>query len=176
MARYTGILNAASIAGVCSYALFLLYNYVLDINPFGPVKFLGVVIPAVFMYLAVRRFREQETEGFITFRQAFAIGSIFVMVYSSLCGMLTFLHGSLLDPGLTERIMQFNLEGLGMMKDAMLEYRGREEYERLLEEAKNTGMGDIAMGDFISKAFGSTLLALVIAIILRKKPPIFDRS
>lgn len=174
MSRYIGILNGASLAGVGSYILFLAYIYLWQVNPQGGVKFIGLLVPAIFMYLSIKRFREQEGEGFLSYRQGFALGSIFTLIYASLCAMLTFLHAGLIDSTFMDWIIQEDLEGLGVAKEFILEYGGRDAYEEALTNTQNIGVSDVAFRDFFSKAFGGSLLALVIAGIVRKKAPIFE--
>ncbi|MBT6978397.1 MAG: hypothetical protein HN951_01040, partial [Flavobacteriales bacterium] len=46
-----------------AFAYFLIVYYVLNSNPLGAWKFLGLAIPALFMYRALVSFRETEGEG-----------------------------------------------------------------------------------------------------------------
>ncbi|MBT5977093.1 MAG: hypothetical protein HOG66_05595 [Flavobacteriales bacterium] len=63
MKKYAPILNNGSIAGLAAFAYFLIVYYVLNSNPLGAWKFLGLAIPALFMYRALVSFRETEGEG-----------------------------------------------------------------------------------------------------------------
>lgn len=168
-------MNAGSIAGLVSYALFLLYWYVFDMNPLGPVKWIGLWVPVVFMYMAVKRHREHELEGFITYAQAFTAGLFFSFIYSSLSAMLIYLH-ALADVGYVDKFITENLYAMGEAKDQLLALLSRDQYEEMLNEIKEITHGQLALSDFQSKLFGSVIIALIIAAVLKKNPPIFPTT
>ncbi|MEZ4721672.1 MAG: DUF4199 domain-containing protein [Flavobacteriales bacterium] len=174
MMRYKHILNMASIAGLLSYALFNLYYYVLGFNPLGPMKFLSFGLISVIFYYAIKTHREIELEGFGRFQQLFIAGLVFSFVYSSLNGMLVYLHGIAFDDSYVEFIKTETLQQVGEYKDTMVSMLGKEAYQEMLDEYDKISPGKLAMGDFQSKSISATLLALFFALILKRNPPVFN--
>lgn len=174
MNRYTTILNGASLAGLIAFALFLTSYYVLSLNPFGAIKFFGLAVPALLMYTAVKKYKEVEGEGFLTYGKGFVVGVMFTFVYASLSAMLIYLYGLIVDGSFVEFFINDNLQSLGEAKEQILSFMGEETYKEMLEEFQKFDLASLAMGDFQSKTIGGFIIALIVAAILKQKPPIFD--
>jgi hypothetical protein len=192
MQKYTGILNSASIAGLVVFAYFILLylamgtefvlidfpeellreSMTIRIHPFGGMKMIGAVVPVVFMYLAVKRFKAEEGEGFITYGRAFRVGVMFTFIYASLSAMLIFLFGSLIDGSFVDFANSSDARLIRMMMEAdQVMFIDPEEQLKLIEQR---GLADFALSDFWSKTSGGFIIALVIAAFLKQKPPTFD--
>lgn len=171
MIKWKAILNAGSIAGLVSYGLFLVYFYLFNANPLGPIKWLGIWVPAVFMYIGIKKYREQESEGFIKYGPAFLAGFFFSFIYASLSAMLIYLHAMALDASYVDVFIMDNLKTLGETKEQLLMVFDRDQYEEMLNQIKGMTPGQLALSDFQSKLIGSAIMALIIAGILKKNPP-----
>jgi hypothetical protein len=176
MNRYTTLLNGGSLAGAIAFALFLVYFYVLGMNPLGGIKFLSIFVPVVVMYFSMKKYKEVEGEGFMTYGQGFVAGLIFSFVYASLNGMLIYLYGLVIDGSFLELFITDNLETLGQTKDQMISLLGEGTYKEMIAEFQNIGLGDLALSDFQSKLMGGIIITLIMAAILRQNPPVFDHS
>ncbi|HAW20897.1 MAG TPA: hypothetical protein DCX14_12000 [Flavobacteriales bacterium] len=176
MKRYQSILNAGSIAGLLSYGSFLVLYYLLSFNPLGPGKLVAFIGVGVLMYFALKRHLDMELEGFATFRQLLTPALIFSFVFASLNGMLIYLHGAFVDAGFVELVVNDSLESIGPYKDEMINFMGKADYKKMLEEYQNLTFSEVALTDAQSKSFSSILLGLIFALTMRKNPPIFDDS
>lgn len=176
MNKYSPILNNGSIAGLAAFAYFLIIYYVLGANPLGPWKFLGLGIPVFFMYRALIGFRETEGEGFLKYGRGFMLGVLFSFIYSSLCGMLVYLYGLIIDAGFVDLVINENLQALGEGKDQVISLLGKDTYEEMLEEFKAFDLQSLAFNDFQSKSLGSILIALIMAAVVKQNPPTFEVS
>jgi hypothetical protein len=174
MKRYSSILNGGSIAGLVAFVFFLIVYYLLGMNPFGGIKFLGLAIPAAFMYFSVRRYRETEGEGFLKYGKGFMVGVMFTFIYSSLSAMLVYLYGLTIDGSFVEFFVNENLNAIGQAKDQLIDFIGKDAYQEMIDEFKKIDVGSLAFSDFQSKTMGGVIIALIIAAILRQNPPIFD--
>jgi|APSaa5957512535_1039671.scaffolds.fasta_scaffold00202_27 hypothetical protein len=176
MKKYAPILNNGSIAGLAAFAYFLIVYYVLNSNPLGAWKFLGLAIPALFMYRALVSFRETEGEGFLKYGRGFMLGVLFSFIYSSLCGMLVYLFGLTIDGGFVDLVINENLAALGEGKDQVISLLGKDTYEEMLEYNKAFDLQSLALNDFQSKSLGSILIALIVAAVVKQNPPTFEVS
>jgi hypothetical protein len=170
------MLNGGSLAGAVAFGFFLLVYYLLGMNPFGGIKLFGIIIPIAFMYLALKRYREEEGEGYLKFGQGLVAGIIFTFVYSSLSAMMVYLFGVFIDGGFLELFIQDNLEALGQSKEQVISFLGKDTYEEMVNEFQQFTVGGLALSDFQSKTMGSFIVALILSAILQKKPPTFDEA
>ena len=176
MNHFTTILNGASLAGLIAFALFLTSYYVLSLNPFGAIKFFGLAVPALLMYTAVKKYKEVEGEGFLTYGRGFIAGVMFTFIYASLSAMMIYLYGLTVDGSFVDFFINDNLQSLGEAKDQIISFMGEATYKEMIEEFQKFDLASLAMGDFQSKTIGGFIIALVVATILKQKPPIFDAS
>lgn len=137
---------------------------------------MGIVVPAVLMYWSVKKYKETEGEGFLLYGRGFLVGVLFTFVYSSLSGMLVYLHGLLIDASFVDFFIQENLQALGETKDQLIGFLGKEAYAEMIAEFEKFDLVSLALGDFQSKTMAGFILALIIAAILKQKPPVFTDS
>ena len=170
MRKYKHILNAATISGLLAFGVFLLL-YLAGLNPMGGWSWLTVILPVVFMYMGIKRFRTDEGEGFLSYGQGLLSGLVFGFIYASLSAMLILIYGTLIDAGFLEVVKNENLRELGKTKDQLIQLLGRDFYQERLDELEQMSVGQLAFSDFLSKLIGSALIALIMAGTLLKRPP-----
>lgn len=170
------MLNSGSLAGAITFALFLLYYYALGLNPLGGIKYFSLVVPIYFMYQSVKKYKQTECEGYLTYGQGFFAALLFSFVYASLSGMLVYLYGLIVDGSFVSFFITDNLQTLGQAKKEMIAILGEDTYRKMLDEFQNIDLGDLALSDFQSKLFGGFFIALIIAAILRQNPPVFEST
>lgn len=176
MKRYKHLLNAGTMAGLLSFVLFMVLFYLFGETPNGPWSWIGAFFPIILLYLGMKKYKEEEGEGFLKYGEGLRAGLMFTFIYASLSAMLILLYGSLVSDEFMELIKKDSLEALGQTKDFMIEMLGRDAYEQQLEEVKSISVVQISSGDFFGKFIGGLVLTLVYAGILMKKPPIFDNA
>lgn len=172
--KYKTILNAGSIAGLFSYFMFLAFYYGLSINPIGPIKFLSLAGVLALLYWALKQYRDTELEGFALFTQLIPVAFMFSFIYASLNGMLIYLHGALIDAGYVQVIVVDSLQSIGEYKDTMVGLIGKDEYKKMIEQYESMDAATVALSDAQSKSMTTLLAGVIMAAVLRKKPPIFD--
>ena len=174
MMKYKTILNAGSIAGLFSYFMFLAFYYGLSVNPIGPVKFLTLIGVLALLYWAMKQYRDTELEGFAVVSQLLPAAFIFSFIYASLNGMLVYLHGAFVDAGYVQLIVTDSLQSIGEYKDMMVDMVGKDEYKKMIEQYESMDAATVALSDAQSKSMTALLAGVIMAFVLRKKPPIFD--
>lgn len=170
MKRYAHLLNGASLAGLASFTVFLLFYYAFGANPLGPIKFLVVVAPTVFYVFSLKKYRDDTLEGVMPFNLTMTPSVLFAFVYASMVSALLYFAMTLLDPNILDSHILNSLKQLGQTKEMMVELLGKARYEETLEEMKNINAGALAFSDFFSKFCTAAVFNLVIAAILRKNP------
>ncbi|MEQ9188681.1 MAG: DUF4199 domain-containing protein [Cryomorphaceae bacterium] len=191
MNRYLGILNGGSLAGLFAFLWFLVLYFAMGaefvmvdfseeflreamtirIHPFSAVRAFGVVIPSIFMFRYIKQFKIEEGEGFITFGRAFQVGVMFTFIYASLTAMLIFLFGSLVDGSFVDFANTHDLRVLELTKEA-----GESVFVNLdeqMELIEQRDLGSFALMDFWKKTSSGFIIALIVAAVLKQKPPTF---
>lgn len=150
---------------------FLRESATIRIHPFGSTRMLGIIIPVIFMYRSVSRFKETEGEGFLSFGRAFRISVMFTFIYASLSGMLVFLFGSIIDGSFVEFANTHDVRLLELTRDAG--EIALFDVDEQIELLKQRDLADFAMSDFWGKTTSGFLVGLIVAAIVKQKPPTF---
>ena len=192
MNRYASILNGGSLAGISAFIYFLILYagigtswQVMDlgnpflnelmtlyVHPFGAIKMLGVCIPIYFMYRSVKRFKAIECEGFIEFGRAFRIGVMFTFIYASLSAMLTFLFGTSIDASFVTYANEIDVRLFEMARN-MGEEMPLGAVDEQIEALEQRDLAHFAASELWSKSISGFIIALIVAAIIKQKPPTF---
>lgn len=159
-------LNNGSIAGVASFAFFLLFHFA-GFNPFGTISYVVIWLPFLFSYLTIKAIRDEQMEGYITFGQAFIKSSTMVFVWASLSGMLIYLFGFLVDDSWVEVFINQSLKDLEPAAEILSESM----IENAVKAIEESTVFSLAWSDFQTKAIGGLIVSLIMAGFLNKKPP-----
>jgi hypothetical protein len=168
MKQYAHLLNGASLAGLASFTVFLLFYYLFGANPLGPIKFLVIAVPTVFYVFSLKKYRDETLNGIMPFNLTMTPSVLFAFVYASMVSALLYFTMTLLDPGILESHILNSLKQMGQTKEMMIDLIGKDRYEDTIEEMKNMSAGTLAFSDFFSKFCTAAVFNLVIAAILRK--------
>jgi len=172
MRKRITILNYASIAGLAAFAVYIAIYYVLGLTPMGGVGYAVWLIPSGIFYLGIKKYREEEKEGFIDIPSVFGNGVLFAFVYASMVSMLLFMYsqydGSLVQEGVGQLLEEF-----GKNKEAYLEAGSKEEYQLALDILEAYGSVLISIGIFMNLFFANVISSLAIAFIVKKERPNF---
>lgn len=167
------ILNYGSIAGTAAFALFLAY-YFMGFNPFGNISWLSAWIPIVAIYLAVKKFRDQHNEGLLSYGIGFSTSIFIALIYSTLFAMLAYLYGIIIDGGFVTLYKNEAIESIELMQNILKMDEALA--SEMAQEIDKASVGTIIFGDLQSKFLGSLIIALVVAAVLRKNPPMFSEQ
>lgn len=167
-------MNAASVAGIAAYVIFLATYYVFGANPFAGMQWVATLVGLVIMYYTLKRFRDTELEGFATYGQLLSPSWMYAFVFASMSGMLIYAHAWLVDDSFVEVVRISNLQDLGEAKDVMISLLGEEAYKLAVEELQKLDVTDIALSDFQMKFFLSFLTAFILAAVIKRKPPVTE--
>ncbi|PCJ83871.1 MAG: hypothetical protein COA57_10300 [Flavobacteriales bacterium] len=164
-------LNFGTLAGIILFIIFLVY-YFLDFSPLGNITWATFWVPFIFVFVGVKRYRDTELEGFISYGKAYLISLVIALVYATLFGMFVYLFGTFIDGAIIDMYINEALLGLERAQGFM----GEEMLEKAVEEIEKTTVGSLAFSDAFNKIIGAALINLILAAFLKKSPEIFPET
>jgi hypothetical protein len=162
-------LNIGTLAGLLSFGIYI-GLYALGKSPLTDWRYLGIWIPVLFIFLAIRRVKYESENQYITYGRAFYTGMLTVLVMASLKAILIYLTISLTGEGIIdqyfaelERVKQQMLDEGQPLLPLMDDLDGlRKQFDARM----------VSILEFNMQVFGGLILSLIIAAFMysRKKP------
>lgn len=132
---------------------------------------LGYVFIIYFMQKAVADTR-MDHKGFITFGEAFKAGWLTYILGSVLITIFTFVLMNYIDPGLLEKLKVTQVEALEKMGELLhIPEADLEEQISAIEDTNPFGITTIAYALPFSFIFPGAMIALIMALIMKKQDP-----
>lgn len=169
MDKFRTQLNYGSAAGTLAFVFFVLYGY-FGLNPIGNMSWFSSWIPVLFIILAIRKIRDTELEGYITYKKGLSIGILTSLVYASLFGMMIYIYGTFIDSSFLELYKNEAFDGMELME----KYLDDSTMDLMIKEIDSITIGRTAISDFQTKLVGGIICSLIIAGFLKRERPIFD--
>lgn len=151
--------------GLSAFIFSALLSYTLG-NPLGLVSWLGVWIPVLFICLAMKHQRDNVSEGYIDYWEAFRTGLSTIFFGGILFGMLLYLFGTVVQPNLladykTDMLNETeNMRNLKFFNEALV--------DSIVDGIEKTTLGSAITGDYFNKTLGAALVSLVAAAIYKR--------
>ncbi|HET6244845.1 MAG: DUF4199 domain-containing protein [Bacteroidetes bacterium] len=168
-------LNYGSIAGVVAFSIFLII-YMLGYNPLGSYSWVGAWVPIVFIILGIKKHRDQNLEGFITYGQAFGMGFMITFIFASLFGLLVYIFGTVVDPGIVEMTRSESLEAMQQASDQMPQIFSEELYDKMIEQLEAITISSLSFSEFTNKLFWGIIISLLAAAFLKHSKSPFEED
>ncbi|MFM7177536.1 MAG: DUF4199 domain-containing protein [Bacteroidota bacterium] len=137
---------------------------------YHPALALGWIITYVYIHRFIKSLRENEGEGYISFRHAYFCGLTLSFFAFLLYGLVLYLLGTLVFPEiLTDARNELlrNAEAMERIFSSSSFFKADDLYEAY----ENITLGQFAYSESLSKFLGALFLSLVAALILRRKQP-----
>lgn len=160
-------LNYGALSGLSCFGMFLLL-YFLGFNPLGSISIVGIWIPVVFICLSTKTYRENELEGFMSYKQGIKIGFFTALSGGLLFAFLIYIFGRIIDENLVENYKKEFIVQL----EATKSFFSDKMYDMYMTSINEQTMSKLAFSEFISKAIGGLIVSLITAAIFKKQPPI----
>lgn len=189
MKLYKIPINYGTIAGLLYFILFIAIYYAGG-NPLGKYSYFGAWIPIVFIYLGIKNHRDKELGGFINFVKALGAGMFITFAFASLFNMLVYSFGTFVAPNLVDRQMSEFVEQLDEMQKSIdqMKAMGNESFvqslqllydkaaDELEKHPESFTLGSFTWNDFQTKLAGGFFVSLIMALILKRKEPLFSEQ
>lgn len=168
-------LKSAMTFGLITGILLVIYTLLLYItdNYVSKNTILGLlqwVILTGGLYYGIKTYRDQHSEGYITYGRSLGLGVLISVFVGVIIGIFTYLLYTAIDPELLEKTMRVAEEE--MLKTGMSE----EQVETATEMQRTfTSPTIMLFSSVFSFAFIGTIISLIISIFTKNEKPIFNQ-
>lgn len=129
--------------------------------------FLTFAIYLVMMVMAVKKHRDQDLGGYISFLRAFLVAFLASMLAALIANFVNWIYGNFIDPGYADRIREGAIEmyeNMGMSEEQM---------DMAMEQLQNPySVSKIMMGLVFGAIIGAVISLVIGAVMKREKPKI----
>jgi Protein of unknown function (DUF4199) len=157
------------IAGVVTIVFLIASFYAglpVLVSPFLDFR---IFLFGVFIFFALREFRESYQQGELYFSQGMIISFVFVMVAGVAASLLVLVFG-LLEPSFVDGHIKALTEYFKSFTPEEIERFGKETYQRNSELVLSTNAEQIASRYFIHSLAIGLFVSIILSVILRKQP------
>lgn len=147
--------------------LFLTF-YFLDMDPLTNIRVVDLLILAIFIFFALKEFRDRYYNRQLHFWQGMTGGIICYLSLAIISAVFIFIMTVIIDPELTTKYIEGRLNLLNENRQTLVNTMDEETYLKAVAGVKNTTGLDLALDDFLKKSIIGLFLTIIIAVILRK--------
>ncbi len=150
---------------------FIISMYYLGRYPFLVSPFLDFRIPlyAIFLFFALREFRDYHQQGVLYFVQGMAGGTLLVL-WAGVAGALGLWLFAATEDGFVAEYIEKTMEYLKGFPEEDIQRIGKEVYERNLELLPTTNATQLASLYLVQSLVIGLLAGVIMAVMLRKQP------
>ena len=159
-----------AIYGLASSITYLIFYFAgAPVNSKWP-QWIGYLLMIVILSMGIKSYRDQDSEGFISYGRSLGTGVLMGMFGGIITGLFSVLMFTVIDPGLGEKIVEKAQEDMiqrgGMSEDQI------EMAVSWTRKFMNPGM--LFLFSIIGSAFMAFIFSLFISIFVRKEKPVFQ--
>lgn len=157
--------------GVIMGVAYMIYSTILYLTgqfANAALGWLSFLISIVFLYLAMRDFREQNS-GFMSYGEGVSVGTLTSVVAGLISATYGLVYTSFIDPTIPEQMaekMQEQYEAQGLSDEQI------EQTMEMMSWVQSPGM--TFLFGVLGAAFGGLIISLIIAAFMRRNKPVFD--
>jgi hypothetical protein len=167
MNRYLkAALSFGLFGGGLSFLGFLVI-YWSGTEPISINLIIGYVITPVFVFFAVKNFRDNYNGGNLYFGHGMTVGFFTYTIIALLSGFYIFMTLQV-DQDLFTNFRQINLELMRNNEVMLKESLSEQAYEETYRNISEMTIFDVAVNDFLRKIFPGLFFTIIISIILKR--------
>lgn len=155
------------IGGFIVILLFLIF-YFFNLSPLVNIKMTDPLILIIFIFFALKEFRDKYNNRQLHFWQGMSGGVINYVTIALISAIFILVMTVIIDPEMTTKYIESRIELLIENKQTLVDTMNEETYLNTLAGVKKTTGYDLALDDFLKKSIIGLFLTIIIAVILRK--------
>ena len=139
-------------------------------NPLLSLQMLDFLVLPIFIFFAIKDFRDNHNDKAMLFWQGMTVGIIVYVAVALLAGLFTLTFLTVCDCNLLSEFVTNRVEILESDKAKVIEEMGQATYDKALMEVKNTTAFVVSLDIFAKKCILGLLITIILSMIFRTKP------
>ncbi len=162
------ILLGGVVGGILFIIFFLMLHW-LTSNPFAPdVKSLDFFVYILVIVSTLLLYRFKFNQGKMSFWEGLLSGVGVSLLMASISAVFIYFFLSKIAPHVLDLHIKYLLSTLTSNPEAAIESFGKENYEKILKDVKNTSPSEMAFYELRVKLLISSLMSFISAAVIRK--------
>ncbi|MEO7991415.1 MAG: DUF4199 domain-containing protein [Chryseolinea sp.] len=159
-----------AVSGVLAFIL-LIVSYYLGRHPMliSPLLDFRILLFGIFIFFALREFRDYYQEGLLSFAQGM-LGALVVVFVSSIITAFGLVVFGNWETGFVNMFITQSLEYLKTFPKEDIQRIGKEIYQRNLDALPATNISALASTYFVQGSVIGFFVSIIISVILRQQP------
>ena len=159
-----------AVSGILAFILLIL-SYYMGRHPMlvSPLLDFRVLLFGIFIFFALREFRDSVQEGLLSFAQGM-LGALVVVFVSSLITSVALVTFGNWENGFVNMFISQSIDYLKTFPKEDIERIGKEVYERNLNALPATNISDLAKTYFVQGSVIGFFVSIIVSVILRRQP------
>jgi hypothetical protein len=147
--------------------LFIIF-YLLDLDPLVNIKMIDMLILAIFIFFALKEFRDSHNNRELHFWQGMTGGVVNYVTIAIISSIFVLVMTVIIDPEMTTNYIEGRIQLLQENKQTLIDTMDEDTFLEAVAGVENTTAIDLALDDFLKKSMIGLFLTIIIAVILRK--------
>lgn len=145
--------------------IFQLVTYIFELYNNQYLGWGIYILIILLVFYSIRSYRDKMNGGFITFGQAFGLGTMIVLVGTGISSFFSFIYMQFIDPGMVDTIKELQLR-------AMQEQNIPDEQMEMSIKMMKVWMKPwiMALSGLLANMIMGTIINLILAGVLQRKP------
>jgi putative flippase GtrA len=163
-------LRYGTVGGILAFVL-LLVMYYLGRHPLVTAPFLDfrILLFGIFIFFALKEFRDYEQDGVLYFAQAMIGGLAVILIMTTITSILVQIFGTVEENFVTTYIDQVTAYVRSFSKEE-IERVGKEAYDRNLSALPSTNISKLTITYFVHGMVIGFFVNIILSVILRRQP------
>ncbi|MEQ6122030.1 DUF4199 domain-containing protein [Reichenbachiella sp. MALMAid0571] len=162
--------------GAIMVVVMFLVFYLSGSNPLMEMGMFDFFIIPIFLFFGIKEYKDNYNHRLLEFWQGMTAGFVVYFTLACLTSIFIFAFLNLSDPSIMENYTADRLSILEEKKEAIIKEMGEATFIESQKEVQNITIGDLIFDNFLKKTFVGLLLTIMIAVIMKKKPPVESKG
>lgn len=156
-----GVLGAA-------FSIIMFFVFIMMGNiPMVSARLFDFVLLPVFIFLAVKEFKDYQNAGELRFWQGMSVGFVVYFTLGIISGVFLYIYLSTFGSEIFADFVSNEIDKIIQNKDMIVDQMGETTYEDVLRSMQQSKVIHVAFDDLIKKSFVGLFISPVISLFMR---------
>ncbi len=158
------------ITGSIMIIVMFVVFYFSSENPLGEISTFDFFILPIFLFLAIKEYRDTYNAKLMEFWQGMTVGFGTYISIAIITSLFILLFVSVINPDILDTYVASRIDILVEGKEGMIADIGEQAYLESLSEVKLVSLADVVLDNFLKKLMLGLFLTIAVSVIMKRKP------